>query len=326
MVGGRRPRFAGFNRALDAVRPVGSLIKPAVYLAALEDGSHTLASLISDGPVSVEGQDGSLWEPLNFDKRSHGEIPLHLALSKSYNQASARLGMGVGLPRIVETLHRLGVERDVPELPSVILGSLEMSPFDIAGMYQTIAAGGYRTPLRSIREITTASGELLRRYPLTVEQRVSSEAIHLLHYVLQEVMREGTGRSAYQYLPQSLAVAGKTGTTDEQRDSWFVGFSGDRLGVVWLGHDDNSPTPLTGSSGALAVWAQLMSMSARQSVVFNKPEQVAYHWVDDKTGLLSGKNCQYARKLPFVVGTEPSQRGTCEPRRGALMKWFKDML
>lgn len=322
VVGGRRPRFAGFNRALDAHRPVGSLIKPAVYLTALEEGDFTLASMISDGPVQVEARDGTIWEPLNFDKQDHGDVPLHWALAKSYNQATARLGMTVGLAKIAATLKRLGVDREVPEIPSIILGSLEMSPFDIAGMYQTIAAGGFETPLKAIREITEARGQLLRRYPYSVEQRFNPQVIHLLLFALQEVMREGTGRAAYQYLPQDLALAGKTGTTDDLRDSWFVGFSGDRLGVVWLGRDDNSPTPLTGSSGALQVWAQMMSIGERQSLIFTRPQGVEYHWIDDKSGLLSAAGCQYARKLPFIVGTEPSQKAPCIARKSPLRRWW----
>ncbi len=324
VVGGREPRYAGFNRALDALRPIGSLIKPAVYLTALEDSrQYTLASMISDAPVAVQGADGSMWEPANFDHRDHGELPLHRSLALSYNQATARLGMMIGLENVLDTLARLGIEREFLPVPALLLGALELSPFEVSIMYQTIAAGGFQSPLRAIREILDKQGQPLKRYPLSVEQKISPEAVHLLQYALLEVMREGTGRSAYQVLRTSQTVAGKTGTSDEQRDSWFAGYSGDRLAVVWLGRDDNGVTPLTGSSGALKVWRDLMFKLSERSVVFNKPEGVEYFWVDDQSGLLSAKDCQYARYLPFIIGTEPKRQAACKAKPGAVSSWLR---
>ena len=164
LVGGKDAKYSGFNRALDAVRPVGSVLKPAVYLTALsKPNEYQLTTMIDDGPVSIELEDGSFWEPLNADKKSHGQVPLHMALAHSYNQATARLGMQLGMPEIMKTIRELGVQRNLPAYPSVMLGAVGLAPIEVAAMYQTIAAGGFDTPLRAIRAVSTAEGEPLNR-------------------------------------------------------------------------------------------------------------------------------------------------------------------
>ena len=324
IVGGRKMRYAGFNRALDAVRPIGSLIKPAVYLAALEQPrSYTLASTISDGPVAVTGQDGSVWKPRNFDRKSHGDVLLHRALAYSYNQATARLGMQVGLPKVMNVVRRLGVTRKLSEFPSMLLGASALSPLEVAGMYQTIAASGMYSPLRSIVDIADNKGQTLARYPLRPKRVIDNTFMHLLHYLMLEVMREGTGKSAYQRLPADFTVAGKTGTTNDLRDSWFAGFSGDYLAVVWLGRDDNSSAGLTGSKGALAVWKEFMRKASHKPFEFNAPPGVAYHWIDSDDGLLSREICDGARYVPFIQGSAPRERTRCDTSLPSLWQWFR---
>lgn len=324
LVGGKDTKYSGFNRALDAVRPVGSVLKPAVYLAALSQPQrYQLTTLLDDNAVTIELENGDLWQPLNADKKDHGQVPLHRALAHSYNQATARLGMDVGLPDVMKTIKNLGIERPLPAYPSVMLGAVALSPLEVAAMYQTIAAGGFNTPLRAIRAVSTAQGEPLNRYPLQLEQKVDSDAVHLLYYALQETMREGTGRSVYGILPENLGIAGKTGTTDDLRDSWFAGFTGDRLAVVWLGNDDNTPLGLSGSSGALKVWQSLMLRIHPQSFVGNVPENINYQWVDDETGLLSGRLCKGARQVPFIKGSEPREKSDCAPGLERMGDWIK---
>ncbi len=324
LVGGKDTKYSGFNRALDAVRPVGSVLKPAVYLAALSQPQrYQLTTLLDDNAVTIELENGDLWQPLNADKKDHGQVPLHRALAHSYNQATARLGMDVGLPDVMKTIKNLGIERPLPAYPSVMLGAVALSPLEVAAMYQTIAAGGFNTPLRAIRAVSTAQGEPLNRYPLQLEQKVDSDAVHLLYYALQETMREGTGRSVYGSLPENLGIAGKTGTTDDLRDSWFAGFTGDRLAVVWLGNDDNTPLGLSGSSGALKVWQSLMLRIHPQSFVGNVPENINYQWVDDETGLLSGRLCKGARQVPFIKGSEPREKSDCAPGLERMGDWIK---
>lgn len=323
LVGGKQTRYQGFNRALDARRPIGSLVKPAVYLAGLEQG-YTLATILDDQPISVPLSDGSSWVPQNFDRVSHGKVPFYLALAKSYNQSTAQLGMSVGLDKVIDLLERLGVERTPKPYPSLLLGAESMSPFEIAKVYQTIAANGFRAPMRAIRLVTDIEGEELSRYPFKVKQVVSAENMHLIQYALQAVTREGTGRYIYNRLPAALNVAGKTGTSNDQRDSWFAGFAGDRMAVVWLGLDNNGKLPFTGSGGALRVWTELMVKERPHSFMATQPEGIEYHWIEEQTGLLSAEQCQGVRQLPFIIGTAPQEYAECaDDRQNNSLDWFK---
>jgi penicillin-binding protein 1B len=323
MVGARRMHFAGFNRALDAVRPMGSLVKPAVYLTALESKRYTLISKLDDTPVDIKVP-GGRWQPKNYDKQFHGEVPLHFALAESYNAATAHLGLDLGIPKVLATIQRLGVEREMPVVPSVFLGAGELSPLEVAVMYQTIAAQGVSAGLRSIRTLTDSEGTPLARYPQKPVQAVAPAAIHVLQYAMQEVMQEGTARAAQKVLP-NFRVAGKTGTTDDLRDSWFAGFSGDYLGVVWMGRDDNKSTGLSGATGALKAWMGFMAETSHVPMSFDAPPGVNYAWVDELTGLVSGEGCERARYIPFLEGTEPTTvDGTCQPG-GGLIQWFNHL-
>lgn len=260
LVGGRQPEFAGFNRALDSVRPIGSLAKPPVYLAALAMPElYSLVTPISDETYTLVRKGLPPWSPKNFDHKSHGSPPLYKALAQSYNQATVRLGMGIGIQEIARLMRDLGVMRPFPVVPAMLLGPTSLSPLDVAQMYQTLGSGGYRTPLRTIREILDASNKPLSRYPLDVRQALPAEPVYLLGVAMQRVVSEGTSTSLSKWLPREMKVAGKTGTTDELRDTWFAGFTGDRVAVAWLGRDDNSPTGLTGASGALQVWGNALS-------------------------------------------------------------------
>jgi penicillin-binding protein 1B len=326
LLGGRKPRFAGFNRALDAIRPVGSLIKPAVYLTALQQSEqYTLASTLSDEPVQVALDNGTEWQPGNFDRESHGEVLLHRALSQSYNQATARLGMELGLPAVQQTLRLLGIERELPDVPAMVLGAGGLAPIEIAAMYQTIAAGGFQLPLHTIRDVVDIEGRILKRYPLEYDRVVSLQAMHLLHYALREVVQEGTGVGVYNYLPRDMAVAGKTGTTNDYRDSWFAGFSGDLLAVSWIGRDDNADTGLTGASGAAKVWAHFMAGASRAGLAYRVPEGIDHQWIDEQSGKLSSKRCEGARLMPFISGSQPLERAQCIHVGDRIMEWFRDL-
>ncbi|MEJ2346075.1 MAG: penicillin-binding protein 1B [Gammaproteobacteria bacterium] len=313
VVGGRDPRFAGFNRALDAVRQVGSLIKPAVYLAALSQPQrYTLATLLEDSPLQVRDGDGKVWAPHNYDRQYHGQVLLYRALAHSYNVPTARLGMNVGLGVVVDTLRRLGIRRPIKAYPSMLLGAVPLSPLEVSQMYQTLAAGGFRTPLRSIRAVLTADGAPLSRYPLTVKQVARPDSVFLLDTALEKVVEEGTGTGVHDFLPPDVTAAGKTGTTDDMRDSWFAGFTNDYLAVVWLGTDDNQPTGLTGSSGALRVWGRVMQSLRPRALSLTAPDDVVYAWIDPGTGLPTRKDCEGAVQLPFIKGSVPEGEAPCK--------------
>ncbi len=326
LVGSRLAGYAGFNRALDAVRPIGSLVKPAVYLTALSaSGGHTLISQLDDTAVALRDEQDRLWEPKNYDETEHGPVPLHVALAHSYNLATVRLGLDLGLGKVIDTLESLGVERDIKPYPSLLLGSLSLSPLEVAQMYQTLAAGGYRSPLRAIREVLDSSGQPLQRYPLEVARAADAGAVFLLNRNLVEVVRDGTGRGLSHYLP-GVELAGKTGTTNELRDSWFAGFGGDRVGVVWVGRDDNQSTGLTGSSGALPVWGRVMAALDVQPLQANLPVDVAYEWINPQTGELSAEDCNGAVAFPFISGTAPSSSDGCRGSFGignVFRRWFE---
>lgn len=309
MLGGRRPEVAGFNRALDARRSIGSLMKPAVYLAALEQG-YTLATPVSDAEVTVSGADGQLWQPRNYDKESHGTPLLVDALANSYNQATARLGMEVGLANVFDVIERLGIEETPQPVPAVMLGAHGLSPFQVAQFYQTISGNGFYTPLNAIRAVVHPQQGVLQRFDLSVEQRFQPEQVFLLQDALHQVTLTGTARSLQWRLPQNWWLAGKTGTTDDNRDAWFAGYSGDRQAVVWVGRDNNAPMALTGSSGALPIWAELMNELSPIQERRGQPAQVDYLTVND-SGAVVPARCDGVRRLPFIKGTEPEAQRRC---------------
>ncbi|MCX8050011.1 MAG: penicillin-binding protein 1B [Methylohalobius sp.] len=324
LTGGRDPRQAGFNRALDSVRQIGSLIKPAVYLAALEQPErYTIITPLSDTPVQIKNADGSLWRPQNYDRKIHGQVPLHRALAQSYNLATVHLGLELGLERVADTMRRLGVNRPLPLYPSLLLGAVSLSPLEVAQMYQTLANQGFATPLRAIHAVLTNDNRQLKRYPLTIEQTVDPAPVYILNTILQEVVRQGTASSAYSILPAFIQVAGKTGTTDDLRDSWFAGFSGDYLAVTWIGRDDNSSARLTGASGALQLWARLMAKISTQPLQLNQPETIEWAWIDPSTGLLAEESCPGANRFPFLRGSAPTQNSPCAARERGIPSWFE---
>ena len=309
LLGDRRALASGFNRALDIQRQIGSLIKPAIYLAALQQPAYTPASLLNDEPLRLKGRDGSLWQPQNYDKKYLGNIPLFSALVHSRNVPTVRLGLAVGLKDIVATLKNLGLKKDVPPYPSIMLGALDLSPLQVASMYQTLAARGFHIPLRAIRSVLNAQGKELKSYPIDIKQTLDEKAVFQINQMLHQVTTSGTAR----FLKTQLAVdvAGKTGTTDDLRDSWFAGFAENRLAVVWVGRDDNKSTGLTGSSGALRVWADIMRQLPLQSLQLDVPEGLKNIWIDAKSGRLSEQVCKGAVELAFLPNSQPTQRVQC---------------
>lgn len=299
-----------------------------MYLTALEKPSkYTLTSWLSDDPLSVKGADGQMWTPHNFDRRSHGTIFLYQGLAHSYNISTSRLGLELGVPNVLKTLARLGITREFPAFPSMLLGAGAMSPMEVATMYQTLANGGFNTPMRGIRSVLTAEGEPLKRYPFQIQQRFDPASIYLIQNAMQRVMREGTGRSAYNVLPANLTLAGKSGTSNDSRDSWFAGFSQDLLAVVWLGRDDNGKTPFTGATGALQVWTSFMKKADPLPLNMPQPDNIVQAWIDPHTGQGSDANCPGAVQMPYIRGSEPPPGAACGASAPAsaesVMDWVK---
>ena len=312
LVGGREARYAGYNRAIDAQRPIGSLAKPIVYLTALEKPDrYTLVTPLDDSPLVWSQPGTSDWKPQNYDLQFHGQVQLRTALAHSYNVATARLGIELGVDHILDKLPLYGIERRPPPFASSLLGAFELSPIEVAQLYQTFADGGFRTPLRAIRAIITADGKPLQRYPLNVEPVAAPAPVFLLTAALQGVVREGTAQPLTNWLPAELNVAGKTGTTDDLRDSWFAGYSGDHVAVVWVGRDDNTPSGLTGASGAMTVWGEMMKNIQPEPLQPIVPEDIEMVDVDPVSGVRYDEDCKAGVLMPFIKGSAPTEKSAC---------------
>ena len=327
LIGGRENLAGGFNRALDAVRPIGSLIKPVVYLTALEyPNKYTITTRVSDSTIVVKGQNGTDWIPKNYDHREHGNVALHTALAKSYNLATVRVGMDVGVARTAKTLKSMGVTRPVDLYPSLLLGAASLTPIEVTQMYQTLAGDGFLTPIKGIRAVVDTNGKQLQSYPFIVRQAVDPGATYIVNTMLQEVMHQGTGRTAYSSFPENYGLVGKTGTTNDAKDSWFAGYTGDYLSVVWLGRDDNKPIGLTGSTGALPLWAALMQKISSQPVNLIPPDNIKLAWVEPESGLLTRKGCGNGKQYPYISGSEPTAYSSCgEDIFEQDKSWFDDL-
>ena len=314
MLGDRNPTFSGYNRALNARRPVGSLLKPFVFLTALEQPEkYSLGTLVKDEPITVSQAGSPDWQPQNYDGLAHGEVMMIDALARSYNLATVNLGMELGVDRVSDTIKRVGYRRDFSELPSVLLGAVPMSVLDVSQLYLTLASNGFKTPVKSIRSVLSAENEPLTHYSLDIDQVIEPEFASLINYALQDVVRNGTARSVLTGFKVDYGLAGKTGTTDDYRDSWFAGFSGNYLTVVWVGHDNNRPTKLTGASGAAKVWTKVMQDMPLQRLELaynNAVLRQDIHYSLDPVQ----EDCSLSRPLPMLVESIELENIPCADR------------
>ncbi|MBV1961331.1 MAG: penicillin-binding protein 1B [Immundisolibacteraceae bacterium] len=319
LVGGRNPRNNNFNRALDASRSIGSLVKPAVYLSALsQPARYHLSTTLLDQPIRLDRVGEQPWQPQNYDRKFRGEVSLLDSLLRSLNVPTVRLGLDLGLPEVVETLRQLGLTRPINQQPALLLGAIGMSPLELNQLYLTIAAGGFYTPQRAILSVTDVDGKTLNRYPLQLEQRLDPAAVQLLQLALQEVGRRGTARGLKRYIAPAVNIAAKTGTTDDGRDSWLAGFSGNLAAVTWVGRDDNQPADLLGSTAALPIWGEVMG---QLPLLANDPGGAQLSWLQAEPGgaaiaLPQGVSCRGGSGVPAVRGFEPAGMRPCEQSTG----------
>ncbi|MCP4202469.1 MAG: PBP1A family penicillin-binding protein [bacterium] len=254
-LGGRDYRASQFDRASLARRQAGSAFKPIVYAAAFEKGTVSPASFVEDAPLTVLLANRR-WSPQNSDGDFRGWVTVRTALERSLNIPTVRVALDVGLPAIVETAHGLGVQTPLEEVPALALGAFEVTPLDLATVYATLAAGGVRSSAHALRGVLDSAGQPIGGTPLPKPVRaLSAEATFVLTSVLRGVVEQGTGAGVRR---QGLLdpVAGKTGTTNDRRDSWFGGYSPGRATLVWVGYDDNSATQLSGARAALPIWTR----------------------------------------------------------------------
>ncbi len=300
LLGGRESGYAGFNRALNAKRHIGSLIKPAIYLAALERyQQYNFATILDDKAITLKKGSGKKWQPKNYDGKYRGQVSLIEGLVYSLNIPTINLGMSLGLTSVADVIKTLGYQHHLQMRPSVLLGAINMSPLQINQLYLTIANKGYYQKSHTITKILSSKNELLWQKEKIREQRLSSQAAYLLDYALEQVTQVGTARSLTWRL-NNKQVAGKTGTSNALRDSWFIGYDNKHLITTWLGKDNNKPTGLTGSSGALALFADFIKRQGVVNKIENKPEGIEVTLFEQQTGNAVTQECANTVIYPAV--------------------------
>jgi len=322
VVGGKQKGYAGFNRALNAKRPVGSLIKPMIYLAALERyEQYNFATLLDDKAIAFKSDNGDQWRPKNYDGKYRGKVSLIDGLVKSLNIPTVNLGMQLGLDNVADALYLLGYQHEITTRPSMLLGALNMSPLDINQLYLPIASQGQYLESHVINKIISAQGETIWQFDVQAEQRLSTNGAYLIDYALKEVTKTGTAKSLSWRL-KNKEVAGKTGTSNDLRDSWFVGYDQKHLVTTWIGKDNNKPTGLTGSSGALTLYANFMK---KLNVVNKKnvpPEGISIILFEIETGNAVTDKCENTIAYPAILAGVTVQK-SCLKEKEDNRSWFE---
>lgn len=306
MVGGAEPQFAGFNRAIEARRPVGSLAKPATYLTALNDpDKYRLNTWINDEPITLKQLNGSFWSPKNHDRQFRGKVMLVDALTYSLNVPTVNLGMSVGLSNIIITLQKLGIPTTVINpVSAMLLGAINLTPMEVAQEYQSIASGGNRAPLSAVRSVISADNRVLYQSFPQAKRVISAQAAYMTLYTMQQVVEHGTSHSLAVKFP-SYHLAAKTGTTNDMRDSWFAGVDGKEVVIVWVGRDNNGPAKLTGANGALTLYHHYLENQSPLKLNLMPPEGICEMSVDFAGNFICSNNgINVLRTLP-VWTTDP---------------------
>ncbi|ATG03823.1 penicillin-binding protein 1B [Lelliottia amnigena] len=302
MVGGAEPQYAGYNRAMQARRSIGSLAKPATYLTALsQPNQYRLNTWIADAPIALRQPNGQVWSPQNDDKQFSGQVMLVDALTRSMNVPTVNLGMALGLPAITDTWQKLGVAKDqLHPVPAMILGALNLTPIEVAQAFQTIASGGNRAQLSSLRSVIAEDGSVLYQSFPQAERAVPAQAAYMTLWTMQQVVQRGTGRQLGAKYP-GLHLAGKTGTTNNNVDTWFAGIDGREVVITWVGRDNNQPTKLYGASGAMSIYQRYLANQSPVPLNLTTPEDIVDMGVDDSGNFVCGGG---VRTLP-VWTTDP---------------------
>ncbi len=289
MVGGAEPQYAGYNRAMQARRSIGSLAKPATYLTALsQPNMYRLNTWIADAPISLRQPNGQVWSPQNDDKQFSGQVMLVDALTRSMNVPTVNLGMALGLPAIVDTWQKLGVPKDqLHPVPAMILGALNLTPIEVAQAFQTIASGGNRAPLSALRSVIAEDGSVLYQSFPQAERAVPAQAAYMTLWTMQQVVQRGTGRQLGAKYP-GLHLAGKTGTTNNNVDTWFAGIDGREVVITWVGRDNNQPTKLYGASGAMSIYQRYLANQSPVPLNLVAPEDIVDMGVDGSGNFVCG--------------------------------------
>lgn len=319
LVGGRTYQKTQFNRAIQARRQPGSLFKPFVYITAMDParGSEALtaSTIMDDSPVTVKSGT-ALWKPQNYDNRFHGRVSVRESLAHSYNIPAVRAAMDAGVPNVIKTAGTIGVESHLAPYPSVSLGAFEVTPLEIAYAYSVFANLGVKAEPVSILAVVTRDGKLKETRNVRMKRVAPASVCYVMNDVLKDVLTYGTGARA-RSLGFEHEFAAKTGTTNNYRDAWLIGYSPRILSLVWVGFDDGHSTRLAGGEACLPIWTKHMNRidGLVSDVGWKRPEDVSDREIDPLSGMLATPFCPTTRNEVYVAGTEP--RSACPIHAGS---------
>lgn len=309
LVGGRNYSKTQFNRAIQARRQPGSLFKPFVYVTAMNPArgaeALTASTVLDDSPISVQAGT-AVWKPQNYDNRFHGRVSVREALAHSYNIPAVRAAINAGVPNVIKTAANIGVESRLEAYPSVSLGSFEVTPLEIAFAYSVFANLGVKAEPVSILAVVERSGAIRETRSATMKRVAPASVCYVMNDVLKDVFTYGTAGRA-RSLGFQHAYAGKTGTTSNYRDAWFIGYSPRVLSLVWIGFDDGHSTRLAGGDACLPIWTRHMNRidGLVADVDWKRPDDVTDREIDPESGMLATPYCPTTRSETYVAGTEP---------------------
>jgi penicillin-binding protein 1B len=326
MVGGRSYQKSQFNRVFQAKRQPGSVFKPFVYLAALMSGADggkkfTPVTMLEDSPFTWS-YDGQEWQPGNYNDEYFGTVTLRRALEKSLNSATARVARDVGIKRVADIAHRLGIQSSLPAVPALALGAAEVTPLEVAVAFSTLANNGVRTRPIAVKQVMDPRGQVLEKRDVRVEKVLSPQYAFMMNYLLKGVLDRGTADFARRW-GFTRPAAGKTGTTNDYKDAWFVGYTPDLLAVVWVGFDNQSKLGLSGAQAALPIWTEFMKRATAGTPItdFVAPPGIKIVEIDPLSGQPATANCPYVLREAFIEGEEPT--GTCPLHPGTALQVSK---
>ncbi|WP_445776086.1 penicillin-binding protein 1B [Shewanella sp.] len=321
MVGDKVPGYEGFNRAVEIRRPIGSLIKPFVYASALnQSDKFSLATPIDDKPITLKNEQGKTWSPKNFDKKFSGQVPLLTAIKDSMNVPTVNVGLAVGVDNVVSTLQKSGWDESVSPYPSMLLGAVNGSPLMVAQVYQTLADEGRYRKLTSITAVLDSQNQALDVSRAPSSQAIAPATDYLVQYAMNHVVRSGTAKRLGAAFP-GVRLAGKTGTSNDSRDSWFAGFDERNVAAIWVGQDDNSKTGLYGSSGAMAVYQAFLQQRPPLSLRMVPVNGVINGYFDRTTGVAKQGNCDNIVSLPALETSYRPAENCGEP-----LSWWQKLV
>jgi penicillin-binding protein 1B len=309
LVGGRDYGKTQFNRAIQARRQPGSLFKPFVYITAMDpargDAALTASTVLDDSPISVKTAT-ALWKPQNYDNRFHGRVTVREALAHSYNIPAVRAAIDAGVPNVIKTAGNIGVESRLEPYPSVSLGSFEVTPLEIAYAYSVFANLGVKAEPVSILAVVAQDGTVKESRNVKMKRVAPASACYVMNDILKDVFTYGTAGRA-RSLGFEDEFAGKTGTTNNYRDAWFIGYSPRVLSLVWVGFDDGKSVRLAGGDACVPIWTRHMNRidGMVPDVDWRKPDDVTQREIDPASGYLATPYCPDTRSEVYVAGTEP---------------------